>query len=189
MPQAPLSLKDQASFLGTWPKWKGGSIRGLRPSPHGDRAGQEDTSLSQEVRQVWQKPAPRAEDGRALACPTSASIPFSGAGAYTHTQIFPEGKFNMFRNTGRGNILGVRKVSQFLTASRRSKPSRISHYKVNRLPASGKLGHRRSISVSLPMDCTSGLGILAADGPVTQDDPGPSSSCKVTPGPMMFGTL
>lgn len=130
----------------------------------------------------WQSPA----------CPTSASIPFSGerrGRTHTHTNAC-EGKFNMFRNTGRGNILGVRKALPALTASRRSKPSRISHYKVNRLPASATLWHRRSISVSLPMDCTSGLGILAADGPVTQDDdPGPSSSCKVTPGPMMFGTL
>lgn len=34
------------------------------------------------------------------------------------------------------------------------------------------------------MGWTLGLGILAAGGPVTQDDnPGPSSSCKVTPVP------
>lgn len=134
---------------------------------------------------MWQKPAPRAEDGRALRVPLLLPFPFQEKGGHTHTHTNAcEGKFNMFRNTGRGNILGVRKALPALTASRRSKPSRISHYKVNRLPASATLWHRRSISVSLPMDCTSGLGILAADGPVTQDDdPGPSSSCKVTPGP------
>lgn len=44
----------------------------------------------------------------------------------------------MFRNTGRGkHVRGVREAWPACTASERRKPSRRSHYKVNRLPFSG----------------------------------------------------
>ena len=90
----------------------------------------------------------------------------------------------MFRNTGRGNILGVRKALPTLTASGRSKPSRISHYKVNRLPASGTLV-AWEVHFTVP---SNGLHFwiryFSCRWTSNQDDdPGPSSSCTVTPVP------
>lgn len=139
-----LSHKDQARFLGMWPTWKGGSIRGLSPSPHGDMLGKKTRpwARSKDRRSRSLHPGPKVA-GPCMShfCFHSLSRRLEGTNgkkkkAKTNAC---EGKCNVFRNTGRGNISGVRKALPALTASGRSKPSRVSHYKVNGLPASATL--------------------------------------------------
>lgn len=91
----------------------------------------------------------------------------------------------MFRNTDTGNVLGVRKVSPALIASGRRKSSRRSHYQGKQTSLFWNPGSTGGqFQCPFPMEWTSGLGILAADGPITLDyNPGPSSSYKVTPMP------
>lgn len=99
----------------------------------------------------------------------------------------PEKKVqHMFRNTGKGNILAVRKALPAFSISGRRKPSRRFHYKVNRCPFSGTpVAQEVSFSFPFPTDWTSALGILATYGLITTrpQNRGPSSSYKVTPVP------
>lgn len=160
--------KDQARFLGTWPKEKGGSIRGLRTSPHRN-CGQEDTSLSWKEGQVRWHPAPRAEDGRALDVPLLLPFPFQKIlGGWKSKWHACERKCNMFRNTGKGKHLRSEKsfASFYCKWEKKAiKEIPLQGKQTSLFWTSGSTGGQ--FQFPFPTDWTSGLGILAPNGPIS----------------------